>query len=175
MRFASPALWELKLSAGSQAKHIVLIGLGSNVKPRKHLPHAVDALKLQTQLLALSSAWKSPAIGSDGPDFLNAAAKLATDLTADELKATILRPIEADLGRIRGGDPNAERTIDLDILAYDQKDLDTKIWDFAYLALPLSEIEPGLTSTITGETILEAAKRLTENQKIKKSSLKLVS
>jgi 2-amino-4-hydroxy-6-hydroxymethyldihydropteridine diphosphokinase len=133
----------------------------------------VRLLAKRGKLLVVSSAWKSAPIGGEGPDFLNAAAKLSTALDPEELKTQLLRPIEAELGRVRGPDRFAPRTIDLDILVYADLELETGIWDFAYLALPISEIEPELTSRITGERISEAASRLVESQKIKKIALKL--
>jgi 7,8-dihydro-6-hydroxymethylpterin-pyrophosphokinase len=104
---------------------------------------------------------------------LNAAAKLSTALDPEELKTKLLRSIEAELGRVRGPDRFAPRSIDLDILVHSGKELEAGIWDYAYLAVPLSEIEPELTSRITGERIREAASRLMESQKIKKTALKL--
>jgi 2-amino-4-hydroxy-6-hydroxymethyldihydropteridine diphosphokinase len=160
------------LSASEPPKPITYIGLGSNIKPGRHLPRAVRALGERAELLAVSSAWRSAAVGG-GPDFLNAAVKLTTALDAEELKAQLLRPIEAELGRVRGADRYAPRTIDLDILIYDGQELDPQIWDLAYLAVPLSEIAGTHASPVTGETLAEAATRLREAQKIKRSSVKL--
>jgi 2-amino-4-hydroxy-6-hydroxymethyldihydropteridine diphosphokinase len=154
--------------------HTVYIGLGSNIKPAHNLKLAVAKLAERTELLAVSSAWKSPPVGSEGPEFLNAAAKISTHLSAAELKERILRPLEAELGRVRGRNRFAPRPIDLDILLYDQEEIDGEIWDFAYVAAPLSELVPGHQSRVTSETISEAAARLQENQPLKRSRLKLV-
>lgn len=125
-----------------------IIGLGSNIEPEENLPAAVQALASKAKLVALSSAWQTPAVGGGGPDFLNAAAELHTQLDAAALKAQVLAPIEASLGRRREQDPNAPRTIDLDILIFNDVVLDQDIWRFAHLAVPLAEIglearEPG--------------------------------
>ena len=100
------------------------------------------ALRARGGLLAISSAWKSALVGSSDPDFLNAAAKFASHLSAEELKNEVEQPIEKELGRVRSADRFAPRTIDLDIVIFDDKELDPDIWNFAYLALPLSEILP---------------------------------
>lgn len=161
------------MSAGSNELSIY-IGLGSNIKPRHYLPLAIKLLHERTSLLAVSSAWKSPPIGGEGPEFLNAAAFLSTPLSPEDLKSQVLRPIEAELGRVRVPDRFAPRTIDLDTLIYSNNELDPAIWDYAYLAVPLSEIAPNHISLVTGETLLEAANRLRENQKIQKSKIDLM-
>lgn len=152
----------------------VYIGLGSNIKPMQYLPRAVQLLHERTHLLAVSSAWKSPPVGGEGPEFLNATALISTPLSPEDLKSQVLRPIEAELGRVRSSDQFAPRTIDLDILIHSNRELDPAIWDYAYLAVPLSEIIPDHVSPVTGETLLEAANRLRENQKIKRSKIDLV-
>jgi 2-amino-4-hydroxy-6-hydroxymethyldihydropteridine diphosphokinase len=148
------------------ALQIAYIGLGSNIEPEKNLPLAAAALAAQTHLLALSSAWKSPAIGTHGPDFYNAAAKIHTPQSdPDALKLALLRPIEASLGRIRTADKFAPRTIDLDILVFDDQILDPDIWKYAYLALPLAEIAPNIIS------LAETAQALRAGQQIERQDL----
>lgn len=97
-----------------------------------------------------------------------------TDLPAEQLKDTVLRPIEKQLGRLRGPDRFAPRTIDLDILIYAAETLDPDIWNLAYLAVPLSEIMPDLRHPQTGEALSEVAVRLKATQTIQRASLKLV-
>jgi 2-amino-4-hydroxy-6-hydroxymethyldihydropteridine diphosphokinase len=149
---------------------IAYIGLGSNIEPEKYLPLAVAALAAQTDLLALSSAWKSPAIGTTGPNFFNAAAKiLTTHADPDALKFAVLRPIEAALGRVRTTDKFAPRTIDLDILIFKDQILDPDIWKYAYLAVPLAEIAQGFPK------LTETAQNLLAQQKLERQDLALES
>lgn len=167
-----PALWACKLNALAPAdQHIAYIGLGSNIEPEINLPRAVAALRARGGLLAVSSAWKSPPVGTTGPDFVNAAAKLTTPLTAEELKSQVLRPIEKDLGRVRGPDRFAPRPIDLDILIFDHEEFDPEIWNYAYLALPLSETLPDHRNAQTDETLSQAAARLIGHQTIELVSI----
>lgn len=138
----------------------VYIGLGSNINPETNLRAAVEALRQRVQLTALSSAWRSAAVGAPGPDFLNAAAELRTPLDAAALKAEVLAPIEAALGRVRTEDPNAPRTIDLDILIFNGVILDEDIWQHAHLAVPLAEIGAALVNKRSGYSLAEVAAQL---------------
>ena len=149
-----------RLNASAQtesAKHIAYIGLGSNIAPESNLPRAVAALNQHLTILCLSSAWHAPALGTTGPDFLNAVVKVETEYSAEKLKAQVLRPIETKLGRRRSSNKNAPRIIDLDILVFDKKILDPHIWDYAHLAAPLAECFPELTHPLSSQTIADAA------------------
>ena len=65
---------------------LALLSLGSNVEPLPHLQHAVAALRGRFGPLRVSPAYRTPAVGFDGPDFLNAAVALHTDLSLDALE-----------------------------------------------------------------------------------------
>jgi 2-amino-4-hydroxy-6-hydroxymethyldihydropteridine diphosphokinase len=100
-----------------------LIGLGSNLGDRRQwLDQALQLLSATPGISAVrTSAWHatSPIGGPDGqPDFLNGAAVVETSLPPESLW-TRLREIEAALGRVRH-QPWGPRTIDLDLLLYDQ-------------------------------------------------------
>lgn len=154
-------------------KHIAYIGLGSNIEPETNLPRAVAALRQHVVVLGMSSAWHAPALGTSGPDFLNAVLKIETDILAEDLKNSVLCPIEARLGRKRGPNKNAPRTIDLDILIFDDQIHDAHIWDFAHLAIPLAECHPDLTDPVTNKTIGQISAELQPNAEIHRTSLDL--
>ncbi|MCL5428689.1 MAG: 2-amino-4-hydroxy-6-hydroxymethyldihydropteridine diphosphokinase [Chloroflexi bacterium] len=154
------------------AKHIAYIGLGSNIEPESNLPKALAALSEQVKILKISSAWHVAALGAAGPDFLNAVIRLETGYSADQLKAQVLRPIEVKLGRIRSGNKNAPRTMDLDILIFDDKIIDPHIWDYAHLAVPLAECSPGFTHPVTGQSIAQVAHELQKSNNIRRTTLK---
>lgn len=105
--------------------HIAYIGLGSNLdEPRKQLQRAfADLGKLPgTRLLGQSSLYRSAPVGYlDQPDFVNAVAKIATALTPQALLQALL-DIEHQHGRERTF-RNAPRTLDLDVLLYDDLQL----------------------------------------------------
>ena len=116
--------------------------------------------------IQFSSVWESPAVGSSGPNYLNSAALFQTDLSPDQIKSEISAPIENKLGRIRSEDKYMDRTIDLDVLVYQDDIIDQEIWTQAHLALPASELRPSLTNPETGKTLLETAKSLREQTDI---------
>ncbi len=129
---------------------------------------ALEALDELLGLDAVSSIYEGVAVGApDAPLFLNAAVRVTTDREPAELKSDLLRPLEARLGRVRADDPNAPRTIDIDIAAMggmvlSQTDLrvpDPDITKHAHLALPLGEVAPEFPHPIEGVSLGEIAVR----------------
>jgi 2-amino-4-hydroxy-6-hydroxymethyldihydropteridine diphosphokinase len=145
----------------------VFLGLGSNIQAEQNLPRAVSLLKQLVQIDAISTAWHTPSVGAPGPDFLNAAVLIQTSLSSQDLKKHVIRKIEAQLGRKRTADKNAPRTIDIDILIFDNQVVEPEIWDRAFLAVPLSELAPGLCNPDSGESLQRAAERLSQKTRIK--------
>jgi 2-amino-4-hydroxy-6-hydroxymethyldihydropteridine diphosphokinase len=143
----------------SPGQHRVCLLLGSNIRPERNLPAAVARLEEQLTILRVSSIWETPPVGSGGPDYLNAALLASTTLEADQLKKRVLRPLETRMGRVRSGDKNAPRTIDLDIILFDDRQLDPGLWQHAHRAVPVAEIVPEYESG-QGEKLSAAAARL---------------
>jgi dihydroneopterin aldolase/2-amino-4-hydroxy-6-hydroxymethyldihydropteridine diphosphokinase len=125
-----------------QLYHTVCLLLGSNIEGEKNLIEALNLLKEEITLLESSAVYHSPAVGSDGPDFLNAALLAKTSLSREALKEELFRPIEAKLKRVRTADKNAPRTIDIDLITYDGEVVDPTLWDYGHIALPVGEILP---------------------------------
>ncbi len=125
-----------------QLYHTVCLLLGSNIEGEKNLVEALNLLKGEINLLESSAIYHSPAVGSDGPDFLNAALLAKTSLSKEALKEGVFRPIEAKLKRVRTADKNAPRTIDIDLITYDGEVVDPTLWDYGHIALPVGEILP---------------------------------
>jgi 2-amino-4-hydroxy-6-hydroxymethyldihydropteridine diphosphokinase len=145
--------------------HRVCLLLGSNIQPEKNLPLAVDLLRKQLTILQISSVWESKAVGSDSANILNAALLALTSLEAEVLKEQVLHPLEAQLRRVRTRDKNSPRTIDLDILLFDQQLLELNLWQSAYRAVPMAEVLPNFQSE-TGEFLRDAALRLAQTTPI---------
>jgi 2-amino-4-hydroxy-6-hydroxymethyldihydropteridine diphosphokinase len=122
--------------------HRVHLSLGSNIEPEVNLPQAIRLLREFGRVEAVSSAWESRALGSEGPNFLNLCARFLCSLGPADLKETIIRPIEARLGRVRDADRNAPRTIDIDIVLFDERPLNTDFWEYAFVTVPLAELIP---------------------------------
>lgn len=138
----------------------VYLGVGSNIAPEKHLPLAVDLLCEQVRIETISTVWETPPAGLKGQNFLNAALAISTQLSATLLKSLVLRPIEIKLGRVRTANKYAPRTIDLDILIYEDRLLDPQIWTQAFLAVPLAELVPDFWNEESQESLHETARRL---------------
>ena len=149
----------------NQPLHQVCLLVGSNIRSEENLRLAVQRLQERVVILRTSSVWKTAAVGSEGPDFLNMAVLVNTSLTANGLKTQVLRPLEAEMGRVRSADKNAARPIDLDIIVFDGETVDGMLWEYAHRAVPVSELLPDLPSD-SGETLEQAAERLSAVEKV---------
>jgi 2-amino-4-hydroxy-6-hydroxymethyldihydropteridine diphosphokinase len=140
--------------------HTATILLGSNINPKENIDKAIDRLIRECTLINTSRIWETDAIGSDGPDFLNAAIMIETPLVENDLKNLVLRKIEKDLGRVRTEDKNAPRPIDLDIIIFDEQVVDQDLWQRSFIASPISDLFPNLQHPINKKTLLQVAKEL---------------
>jgi len=143
--------------------HRVYLSLGSNIQPEVNLPRAIDLLQQFGEVRKVSNAWESEAVGSDGPNFLNSCVLFVTEMLYRELKESVIHQIEAELGRKRSADKYAPRTIDIDIVLFDDKVCDEKYWKQAFVVVPLAEIYPVYQPPFTHETLLETTQRLRQN------------
>jgi 2-amino-4-hydroxy-6-hydroxymethyldihydropteridine diphosphokinase len=102
-------------------KHVAYIGLGSNLAdPAAQVLQALEALGHlpKTRVVARSSLYRSAPVGYlEQPDFINAVAQLETELAPRALLDALLA-LEHECGRTREF-LNAPRTLDLDVLLYD--------------------------------------------------------
>lgn len=130
------------------------IALGSNIEAELNIQRALGLLAEWTRITGVSRFYQTVAIGSTPqPDFLNGVARIETDLRPQQLKFDALRKFESAIGRVRGEDKFAARTIDLDILLYDEETMDTPglklpdpdLFERPFLAAGILDIEPGGT------------------------------
>ncbi|HXT51188.1 MAG TPA: 2-amino-4-hydroxy-6-hydroxymethyldihydropteridine diphosphokinase [Thermoanaerobaculia bacterium] len=148
---------------------VIVVGLGSNVEPERHLPEAVRRLAERAEVVAASSAWATAPVGPPGQlPFVNAAVLLRTALPPECVKPELLRPVEAAMGRVRGADRFAPRPIDLDFVASEDGEVrgeelevpDPDLLRHAHVALPAAEVAPDWRHPRTGETFAAIAARL---------------
>jgi 2-amino-4-hydroxy-6-hydroxymethyldihydropteridine diphosphokinase len=151
--------------------HRVCIVIGSNIDAEANTRHAVEALGVVGKIKAVSSTWETPSEGSPGPDFLDTAVLLETSYDLETLKWQHLRRIEADLGRIRTVNKNAPRTVDLDIIIYDDQLIASDLFDRVYLAMPVSELLPDLSQPLTGTLLSQIAPALIKRTPARKRSV----
>jgi 2-amino-4-hydroxy-6-hydroxymethyldihydropteridine diphosphokinase len=138
------------------------LGLGSNISPELNLSRALALFGQAVEIRKLSSVWETPPAGSDGPPFLNMAVLVTTPLSPKMMKEGLLREIETQLGRVRSGDKNAPRTIDLDILIAGDQVWEPELWERFYEAVPLAETIPDYTNSTSDESLAQAAARLSD-------------
>ncbi len=112
------------------------LSLGSNIEPERHLRAAIRALRERFGEVLLSPMYRTAAVGFDGDDFLNAAARIETDLDPLALDAW-LHALEDLHKRDRSGPRFSSRTLDIDLLLYDDRVLRGP----GNLQLPRAELE----------------------------------
>lgn len=138
------------------------LSLGSNLDAEVHLLAAAQALRARFGDVVFSPVYRTPAVGFDGPDFLNAAAAVQTDLDPFALNHW-LHALEDAQGRVRGGARFSSRTLDVDIVFYDDLvlkgpgnlELPRPELRHAFVLKPLADIAPGHRVPTTGETLAE--------------------
>ncbi|MGI2257840.1 2-amino-4-hydroxy-6-hydroxymethyldihydropteridine diphosphokinase [Shewanella sp. GXUN23E] len=128
----------------------IYISLGSNIEPLAHLTAGLQDLSRHFGPLTLSSLYESEAVGFNGTNFLNMVAAAQTALPVAEV-VRIFKQIELDNGRLPGAKKFAPRTLDLDLLLYDDLVCDApvalpraEITENAFVLWPLAELAPTL-------------------------------
>ena len=127
----------------------VFLSLGSNIDKEKHIRAGLQALKENFGELLISKIYESEAVGFNGDNFYNLVVKINTDKSAGALQEK-LRFIEDTHGRTRDSERFSARTLDIDILTYDNLTgiVDgvslprNEILKNAFVLLPLAEVAP---------------------------------
>ena len=155
----------------------VYLILGSNIDKEQNLPTAVAHLCELVEVVAVSSIYETIPVGlRDQANFWNTAVHLQTQLSPTELKKEVLAVIEQKLERVRQADKNAPRTIDLDIVLFNDEILDYDGGDgrfrhipdpdllkFAHVAVPIAELAPEMIHPETAESFSTIADRLVQS------------
>jgi 2-amino-4-hydroxy-6-hydroxymethyldihydropteridine diphosphokinase len=138
------------------------LGLGSNVDASAHIASALAALRQAFGEVALSPIYRAPAVGFAGSDFINLVARIRTGLGPLELRQ-FLHDLEDRHGRDRGQPKYSDRTLDIDILLYDDLYLVSPVLEIprdeiltaAHVLRPLSDLAPGLLHPACRRTMAE--------------------
>lgn len=136
----------------------IYISLGSNVEREYHVQQGLNALAVAFDLpfekLLVSSLFESEAVGFSGNAFLNMVIGITTSLSVDQV-AINLRDIEFSYGRTNDVKKFSPRTLDLDLLLYDDLIINSpaqlprnEINKNAFVLWPLSEVAPQLIHPI---------------------------
>lgn len=164
----------------------VYIGLGANVpgpagSPEATMAAAAKQLASLGRVLSCSSLYSTAPVGfADQPRFLNAVVGLKTDRSPRELLEALLA-MERQFGRDRAaGFANGPRTLDLDILLFDdlvlsEFDLEIphpRLPQRAFVLVPLGEIAPAVHDPRTGASVqqlLETFSRVNPSQRAREN------
>lgn len=140
----------------------VYLSLGSNVEPLRHLAAAIDELRARFGPLAVSPAYRTRSVGFDGPDFVNLAVGLDTDLPPQELNDW-LHALEDRHGRRRDVPRFSDRTLDVDIVFYGRLvtegpghlQVPRDELKHAFVLKPIADIAPDFTHPVSGRSMAE--------------------
>ena len=138
----------------------IYISIGSNIEAERHLRLAIGELRKYYGELQLSSVYESEAVGFDGDNFLNMVVGLDTDEEVHTVLQT-LREIEDRHGRVRSGPRFSARTLDLDLLLYDNLVVKEGALDLprgeiiqnAFVLWPLAEIAPEIMHPVEQQSM----------------------
>ena len=141
---------------------VVFLGIGSNQLPEDNLRLGIAALRERFVVRALSRVYRNPAIGFEGPDFLNTVACVETELTPRAV-CEALEEIHDLAGRERNSARFVNRILDIDLLLYDdlvQHEPPVSVprddvLNYAFVLGPLADIAPDLVHPETGRTMAE--------------------
>lgn len=141
---------------------LVYVSIGSNIDRYQRISASLDALAALVGELTISSVYESEAVGFDGDNFLNLVVGFNCQQTVGEL-SQLLRQIEYDNGRRRNGPKFGPRTLDIDILTYEDcvGEIDgielprDEITKNAFVLLPMAEIAAQLLHPVLNKTYEE--------------------
>lgn len=142
--------------------HTAYLGLGSNIEADRNIASAVAALRRVFKNIEFSPFYRCSPFGFEGEDFINAVAKVETGLAPLDLK-NFLVEMEDRHGRDRESPKYSSRTLDVDILLYDDLYLLSpqleiprdEILQAAYVLRPLADLAPGLVHPVRRRTLFE--------------------
>ncbi|SJM90900.1 2-amino-4-hydroxy-6-hydroxymethyldihydropteridine diphosphokinase [Crenothrix polyspora] len=132
------------------------ISVGSNIDRQKYIRASLVALRHCFGQLVISSIYDAESVGFLGNSFYNCVVGFNTDLDVKDV-AKQLRQIEMNNGRVRGCKKFSARTLDLDLLLYDNLIINevglqiprNEIEKYAFVLEPLAEIAPTLKHPIS--------------------------
>ena len=141
----------------------VYLSLGSNIEPRRHLAAALGEMRARFGAIDVSPVYRTKAVGFDGEDFLNLAVGLDTEVEPAPLNDW-LHALEARHGRHRDGPRFSARTLDVDIVLYDDRvergpgNLEiprSELVQHAFVLQPMADLAPDVRHPLSGKTMAE--------------------
>ncbi len=121
-----------------------IIGLGSNINPQENIAKARAALADQFTVVAESTFIETEPVGyTDQDNFINGSVHIETGLAQEALKAK-LRQMEDELGRVRSEIKFGPRSIDLDIIVFNNQIIDDDFYSRDFIKNAVLELIPDL-------------------------------
>jgi 2-amino-4-hydroxy-6-hydroxymethyldihydropteridine diphosphokinase len=145
------------------------IGVGSNILPEENIQRALSYLSRYERITGVSTFYLTTPFDRPGdPPFYNGVVRISTLAGPRDLKYHVLRNIEKRLHRRRTDDKSAPRTIDLDLLVYEDMVVnddelqipDPGILERPFVAKPLCELAGDLILPGWGTPVRDIAERL---------------
>ena len=148
------------------------ISLGTSVERDKYLACGLTSLTQEFGKLTLSSLFESEAVGFKGPHFYNMVIAVTTKKTISEV-AILLKNIELKHGREENAKKCSPRTLDLDLLLFDDLILSEpvqiprhEITENAFVLWPLSEVAGDLIHPVLKQSYNEIWQSYDKNKQI---------
>ncbi|KAA1164375.1 MULTISPECIES: 2-amino-4-hydroxy-6-hydroxymethyldihydropteridine diphosphokinase [Pseudoalteromonas] len=139
----------------------IYISLGSNINKVHHMQSALIALESHFKKIIHSSVFESEAVGFAGNNFYNSVVAATTSMALADVCA-LLKQIERDNGRTASDKKFSPRTLDLDLLFYDDVICQSpaqlprdEITKNAFVLQPLSEVAPDFYHPVAKQTIAQ--------------------
>lgn len=140
----------------------VYLSLGSNIDAENNLRAGMQDLRDKYGHLQVSAIYESEAVGFEGDNFLNFVVGLDSNDDVHATQAT-MSSIEEAHGRVRGSEKFSSRTLDIDILLYDDLVMNEnglklprdEIEKYAFVLQPLAELAPDLKHPVSGKSYKE--------------------
>lgn len=141
----------------------VFLSIGSNIDRKTNICSCMRQLRQDFGEVTFSQIYETPAEGFEGEPFLNLVAGFSTNLPLDTVRG-YLRELEDFHGRIRNGEKFSARTLDVDLLLYDDMNLQpgqnlphNDILRYPFVLFPLAEISPDLIHPALGQSLSSLA------------------
>ena len=151
----------------------VFLSVGSNIDREQNSLSAVNALRQAFGELVLSPVYESAAVGFDGDPFYNFVVRVKTDCSISQVNA-LLKDIEDQHGRVRGGPKFSSRSLDIDVVTYDDfvGELEgvtlprPELFYNAFVLLPMADLLGDRQEPKTGQTYDQLKAQLPSRQTI---------
>ncbi len=117
-----------------------IIGIGSNLDAETNIGKMLKILAEKVEVVSISSFLETKPVGiTEQPDFLNGAVKIHTRFPLEELNR-LLKAIEDELGRDRTAPKCGPRTMDLDIVVWNDKIIDPDYYTRDFLKSAVDQL-----------------------------------